>query len=169
MSFDRNVTNPDHTTHVPVKVAIPSDVDGGTDREPAPTPHLFQPGVKVTSRDGTKENIVRCVDWTTCQFRPVYDVVANDGKKIAGRTSWESFDRWVPVVELAPEEKKRQAAREELYSALQALDSEDLEFVQAFLTDENPEKALAQLRAFQKRGMVKVPEAEAPKAKEKKA
>lgn len=140
----------DHNTHVSVKGEIPADDTFELERAPQPTPHLFQPGVKVTHKASGRTNLVRVVDWKTNQFRPVYDRFGNT----AGRTIWEPFAEWDPVVEPSPAEKERLAAKTKLEEQLATLSVDDLAAVSVLVDDEDATKALAKLEAMKRLGIV---------------
>lgn len=156
MSFDRDHLAPNHATHVPVKVALPADDDLSVERPRLPTPHLFQEGVVVKSRDGKREGIVRCVDHLTNQFRLV-EKMPDGSMKNHPRVSWESFANWIPEVRLSAEEQERRAAREKLLVELATLDKDSLAAVEVFADDADPAKALAKIEALRRLGVIKAP------------
>ena len=145
---------PDHTTHQPIKVSIPTDDDVHFERERLRTPSLWQSGVQVTHRaDEKRTGTVRVVDYITNQFRLVGQ----------GRTQWESFENWIVLVEKTPEEKAKDDARELLMLELDGLDPEQLLAVEPLIDDPDPAKALAKLNGLRKLGVIK----DQPKAKVK--
>lgn len=145
------MSDPNHVTHVPVRVDLPNDDTFELEREPLPTPSLFQPGVKVVNKKSGLENIIRHVEYKTNQFRPVFDRLG----KPAGRTVWESFEEWSPVVEPSPAEKERLAAASKLEEELAKLSADDLAAVQVLVDDEDATKALAKLEAMRRLGVIK--------------
>lgn len=141
---------PNHETHVPIKVSIPDDGAFATERAVLPTPSIWQEGVKVKHRSLPLENIVRSVNYTTCQFRPVYDRAGQP----AGRTVWEAFADWEPMVEMSPAEKERRAALAKLQAEMDALGADDLAAVQVLVDDPDAVKALAKLEAMRRLGII---------------
>lgn len=138
-------TAPDHTTHQPIKVLVPTEDDIILERPRMPTPSLWQEGVQVTHKaDPARVGTVRRVEYVTRQFRLVGDP----------RTTWQSFDEWNVLVEKTPEEKAKDAARDALAAELESLDADDLAAVQAFCDDDDPSKALAKLNAMRKLGVI---------------
>lgn len=136
---------PDHTTHTPIQVAVSLEDDVLLERERMPTPSLWQEGVQVTHRvDQERKGVVRRVDWVTRQFRLV-------GQP---RTSWESFENWVVLVEKSAAEKAKDAARLALQAELEALDADDLAAVEVLCDDPDPSKALVKLNAMRKLGII---------------
>lgn len=136
---------PNHLTHTPIKVVIPTEDDVHTERPRLPTPHLFQDGVQVTHKqDVARAGVVRRVDYATRQFRLVGHP----------RTAWESFDEWNVLVEKSEAEKAKDAAREALQAELAALDPEDLAAVEVFCDDADPSKAMAKFEAMRKLGII---------------
>lgn len=136
---------PDHTTHQPIKVIIPTEDDVLVQRERLPTPSLWQPGVEVTHRaDVTRKGHVRVVDYMTNQFRLVGQA----------RTMWESFDNWIVTVEKTPEEKAKDEARELFVMELEMLDPDQLAAVEALCDDPDPAKALAKFNGLKKLGVI---------------
>lgn len=140
-----NIAAPDHTTHQPIKVLVSNEDDVIVERPRLHTPSLWQEGVQVTHReDATRTGTVRRVDWVTRQFRLVGQ----------GRTIWESFENWIVLVEKTPEEKAKDEARDLLRMEIEALDPDDLQMADAFLDAADPAKALTQLAAFRKKGLI---------------
>ncbi len=136
---------PDHTTHTPIKVSIPTEDDVHFERARLPTPSLWQEGVQVTHKmDATRTGTVRRVDHLTRQFRLVG----------MARTQWDSFDDWIVLVEKSVEEKAKDAAREKLVAEMEALDADDLAAVEVLCDDPDPTKALAKLAAMRKLGII---------------
>lgn len=136
---------PDHTTHQPIRVSIPTDDDVHFERERLRTPSLWQPGVQVTHRaDEKRTGTVRVVDHMTNQFRLVGQ----------GRTQWESFEHWIVLVEKTPEEKAKDEAREMFLLELEALDPDQLLAVEALCDDPDPAKALAKFNGLKKLGVI---------------
>lgn len=144
---------PNHETHVPVKVTIPDDGAFATERAVLPTPSIWQEGVKVKHRSLPIENVVRHVDHKTNQFRPVFDRTGQP----ASRTTWESFADWEPLVEMSQAEKDRQAALAKLQAEMDSLGPDDLAAVQVLVDDPSPEKALAKLEAMRRLGIIGKP------------
>jgi hypothetical protein len=141
-----NQQAPDHTTHTPVKVVVPTEEDViGIERDRLPTPSLWQEGVQVSHRhDASRKGIVRRVEYVTRQFRLVG----------AARTMWESFDNWIVLVEKSAAEKAKDEAREVLASELALLDADDLAAVEVLCDDPDPTKGLAKLNAMRKLGII---------------
>lgn len=136
---------PNHLTHTPIQVVVPTEDDVHVERPRAPTPSLWQEGVQVTHRaDRSKHGVVRRVDYVTRQFRLVGAV----------RTSWESFDEWDVLVEKSQAEKEKDVARDKLRAELDALDADDLAAVEVLCDDADPTKALAKLNAMRKLGIL---------------
>lgn len=136
---------PDHTTHVPIQVVVPTEDDVLLERPRAHTPSLWQQGVQVTNKeDQDRKGVVRAVDYVTRQFRLVGEP----------RTHWESFDNWVVLVEKSPEEKARDAARAELEAELASLDADDLAAVSVLCDDPDAAKALAKFNAMKRLGII---------------
>lgn len=136
---------PDHTTHTPIKVVVPTEDDVVFERPRAHTPSLWQDGVQVTHRkDRERTGVVRRVDHLTRQARLV-------GQP---RTSWESFDDWDVLVEKSAEEKAKDAARERLALEMESLSQDDLAAVEVLCDDPDPEKGLAKLNAMRKLGII---------------
>lgn len=140
-----NIPAPDHTTHTPIKVVIPTEDDLVLERERLETPSIWQEGVQVTHKqDPDRKGVVRRVEYTTRQFRLV-------GQP---RTSWESFDNWNVLVEKTAAEKAKDAARIELEEELAALDADDLAAVQVLCDDDDATKALAKFNAMKRLGII---------------
>ncbi len=136
---------PDHTTHVPIQVVIPTEDDIMLERPRAPTPSLWQEGVQVTNKaDPERKGTERHVEYVTRQFRLV-------GQP---RTHWESFENWNVLVEKSPEEKAKDAARVELETELASLDADDLAAVSVLCDDPDAEKALAKFNAMKRLGII---------------
>lgn len=136
---------PDHTTHQPIKVLIPTEDDVLVQRERLPTPSLWQVGVQVTHKaDQTRTGTVRVVDYVTNQFRLVG----------SSRTMWESFEHWNVLVEKTPEEKAKDEARELFLLELESLDPDQLLAVEALCDDPDPAKALAKFNGLKKLGVI---------------
>lgn len=136
---------PDHTTHTPIQVTVPTEDDVLLERPRLPTPSLWQDGVRVTHRmDRDRKGIVRRVDWVTNQFRLVG----------APRTAWESCEHWDVLVEKSESERAKDAARDALAAEMEALDVDDLAAVEVLCDDPDPVKALAKLSAMRKLGIV---------------
>lgn len=136
---------PDHTTHQPIKVSIPTDDDLFVERPRLHTPSLWQAGVQVTHKaDPSRAGHVRVVDHMTNQFRLV-------GQP---RTMWESFENWNVLVEKTEAEKAKDEAREMLRLEMESLDADDLAAVEVLCDDPDPTKALAKLSAMRKLGIV---------------
>lgn len=152
MSFDRAHLNPNHDTHVPIKVAVPADDDwSGAGRPVLPTPSLWQEGVKVVNKITGREAVVRKVDHYTNQFRAYYpDTGENDG-----RSSWQHCKDWTVAVTLSPAEQEKQLAREALQAEIAKLDPEELAAVSVLVDDPDARKALAKLEAMRKLGIIK--------------
>lgn len=136
---------PDHTTHQPIKVMVPTEDDVLVQRERLPTPSLWQVGVEVTHRaDASRKGHVRVVDYNTNQFRMVG----------AARTMWESFEHWIVTVEKTPEERAKDEAREMFLLELAELDPDQLLAVEALCDDADPAKALAKFNGLKKLGVI---------------
>ncbi len=136
---------PDHTTHTPIQVHVPTEDDVHMERQRLPTPSLWQDGVQVTHKqDRERKGVVRRVEYATRQFRLV-------GQP---RTSWESFDQWDVLVEKSAAEKAKDAAREQLEQELAALDADDLASVEVLCDDPDPSKGLAKFNAMRKLGII---------------
>lgn len=136
---------PDHTTHVPVHVAIPTEDDVLVHRDPLPVPSLWQDGVQVTHRaDAARVGVVRRVDHMTRQFRLVG----------AARTSWESFDNWIVTVEKSAAEKEKDAARERFVNELATLHADDNALVELLIDDPDPVRAMSKLTLMKKAGLI---------------
>lgn len=135
---------PNHVTHQPVQVVVPSDDDTMVERGPAHTPSLWQAGVQVTHKASRKTGIVRCVDWKTNQFRLVGE----------SRTSWQHCAEWDVLVEPTQAERQKDEAREQLQAEIAELDAEVLPLVEVLCDDADPAKALGKLRAMRRAGML---------------
>ncbi len=137
---------PNHTTHQPILVQVPTSDDVHVERPRLPTPSLWQPGVRVTHKtDPTREGVVRVVEYATRQFRL-------DGHP---RVSWESFDNWNPLVEKTAEERAKDEAAEKLREEIKSLSGNDLLVAEAWLEDEDPVRALKKLAALKAAGVIK--------------
>jgi len=148
---------PDHSTHQPIKVSIPTEDDLHVERPRMPVPSIWQVGVQVTNKaDPNRTGTVRAVDHSTRQFRLVG----------SARTMWDVFDEWNVLVEKTPAEKAKDEARELLAIELESLDADDLAAVQILCDDEDPAKALAKLGAMRKMGILAAKHVET-KTKEK--
>lgn len=140
-----NQQTPDHTTHQPIRVMVPTEDDLFVERPRLPTPSLWQVGVQVTHKaDPNRAGTVRAVDYVTNQFRLVGQA----------RTMWESFEHWNVLVEKTPEEKAKDEAREKLRLEMELLDADDLAAVEVLCDDPDPTKALAKLAAMRKLGII---------------
>lgn len=136
---------PNHTTHTPIQVVVPTEDDVLLERPKMPTPSLWQDGVQVTHKaDRERKGVVRRVDWVTRQFRLVG----------APRTAWESFDQWDVLVEKSAAEMAKDAARAALAAELETLDADDLAAVEVLCDDPDPAKALTKLNAMRKLGII---------------
>lgn len=138
---------PTHETHQPIQVTIPTEDDTRTERGPMPTPSLWQVGVKATHKATRREVVVRVIDHKTNQFRAVGD----------DRTTWQACAEWDVLVELTPQERKKDEARLVLQDEIASLDAEVLPLVEVLCDDADPEKALAKLRAMRRAGMLGAP------------
>lgn len=136
---------PNHLTHTPIGVVIPTEDDVLAERQRLPVPSLWQEGVQVTHKaDATRGGVVRRVDHVTNQFRLV-------GQP---RTHWESFENWLPLVEKSAEEKARDEARDKLAAEMALLGADDLAAVEVLCDDPDPGKALVKLNAMRKLGII---------------
>ena len=145
---------PNHETHQPIKVEIPADDDVMVERGAMPTPSLWQEGVQVTHKATRRVGVVRIVDWKTNQFRLVGEP----------RTLWQACSDWDVLVEPTPQERAKDAARETLLAEIAGLDKDVLPLVEVLCDHDDPEKALAKLRAMQKLGMLRSPDVVTPEA-----
>lgn len=144
---------PNHVTHQPVQVVVPSDDDTMVERGPSHTPSLWQTGVQVTHKASRRTGIVRCVDWKTNQFRLVGE----------SRTSWQHCSEWDVLVEPTVAERQKDEAREQLAAEIAELDADMLSLVEVLCDDADPAKALGKLRAMRRAGMLGEAPAPAPK------
>lgn len=136
---------PNHVTHTPVHVTVPTEDDVLVERARLPTPSLWQDGVQVTHKqDRERKGVVRRVDHVTRQFRLVG----------ATRTQWESFDQWDVLVEKSQAEKDKDAALDALQAELATLAPDDLAAFDAFCDGDDPAKVLIKLNAMRKIGFI---------------
>lgn len=150
--FNRDALNPNHETHVPVKVDIPADADySGEGRKFMPPPSLWQPGVLVTHKASGKKAVVRVIDFYTNQFRAFHPETGENDE----RTVWRRCEDWLPEVTLSPAEQEKQAAREALEAQIAKLDAKELGLVSVLCDDPDPKKALAKLAAMRNAGLIK--------------
>lgn len=155
--FDRSVLNPNHETHIPVRVEVPSEADyTGAMRPDIPVPTLWQRGVKVIRKIDGREAVIRTIDLSMNMFRAHWLDTGEDDSK----STWQHCREFNVAVTLSPAEEERVAARRVLEAEISQLDATELAAVEVLVDDPDAAKALAKLRALRMLGVIKArPEA----------
>lgn len=153
--------NPTLATHIASTEDLPDEgVDLAVGRPDAPTPSLWQRGVRCTHKVTRKVAVVHRIDWATNMFRAFYPSggVDEHGKpagRFSERTEWEHCRDWDVDVTLSPAEMERQASARRLAEEIATLDAHELGLVTVLCDDSDPNRALAKLEAMRSSGLIK--------------